>query len=464
MSSTSSTAGSTAPSITPLTFTGTSQYSSDFQSILTRAVQISSIPLTSLQNQDQTVLTKDSQLATLQSAVASLQSAVAALGTLASGQAISATSSNTDAVAVTATGATSPATYTINSITSLASAASETSQNGFANSSSTAVSTTGAMSLNVGGTPYAINLTSATNNLVGLVSAINSSGAPVSASILTTGTSNYLSISAEDTGATTLQLFDDPTGKNTNILTDQNQGADAKFMLDNLPVQQSSNTVNDVIAGATFTLQQSGITSPVTLTLASDPSQLSTDLGNLATAYNGVVSQINAQSGTEGGLLVGDSIIGQARGVLAQLTGYQGSGTIKSLSDMGIEIAQDGTMSLNQTTFSGLSSARIAGALQFLGSATTGFGGLAGVVDAISNTVTGSIAAEVTSNLALNTSLQAQISTTTDNINTMQENLLQQLSKADSLITTLNSQQSSLSASVQSLDYVLYGTNYGGSS
>jgi flagellar hook-associated protein 2 len=317
------------------------------------------------------------------------------------------------------------------------------------------------MSLNVGGTPYAINLTASTNNLVGLENAINTSGAPVSASILTTGTSNYLSVSAENTGATTLQLFDDPTGANNNILTSGNQGSDAKFMLNNLPVQQSSNDVTDVVPGATFTLLQSGITAPVTLSLASDPSQLSTDLGNLATAYNGVISQINSQSGTSGGLLLGDSVVGQARSVLSQITGYQntGSGSIKTLSDMGIEIAQDGTMSLNQTTFNDLSSSQISGAFQFLGSATTGFGGLSSAVSSISDPIQGSIAAELTSNLALNTSLQAQMSTTTDQINAMQASLLQQLSQADSMITDLNSQQSALQASVQSLDYVLFGTN-----
>jgi flagellar hook-associated protein 2 len=427
-------------------------------------VQISSIPLTSLQNEDQTVLTKDSQLSTLQQAVAGLQTAVAALGTLASGQAIIATSSNPDAVGVTATGATSPASYTINSITSLASAASETSLNGFANSSSTAVSNTGAMSLNVGGTAYPTSLTASTNNLVGLVNAINTSGAPVSASILTTGTSNYLSVSAQNTGETTLQLFDDPTGANNDILTQaKTQGSNAVFSLNNLPVTQSSNTVNDVISGATFTLNQAGITSPVTLTLASDPTQLSTDLGNLATAYNGVVSQINAQSGTSGGLLVGDSILGQVRSALDEITGYQSTGnsSIQNLSDMGVEIAEDGTMSLNQNTFSALSSSQITGALQFLGSATTGFGGLSASVDAISDPITGSIAAEVTSNMALDTSYQSQITTTTASINTMQATLLQQLSQADSLITTLNSQQSALQASVQSLDYVLFGTNEG---
>ena len=39
-------------SITPLTFTGVSTYSNDFQTILSRAVQIAQLPLKALQNRD----------------------------------------------------------------------------------------------------------------------------------------------------------------------------------------------------------------------------------------------------------------------------------------------------------------------------------------------------------------------------------------------------------------------------
>jgi hypothetical protein len=52
--------------------------------------------------------------------------------------------------------------------------------------------------------------TLANNNLVSLRDKINSLGAGVTASILTTSDGNYLTISANATGATTLQLIDDP--------------------------------------------------------------------------------------------------------------------------------------------------------------------------------------------------------------------------------------------------------------
>jgi hypothetical protein len=42
--------------IAPLAFTGVSQYSSDFQTILNRAVQVAQIPINLLQNKDSDLL------------------------------------------------------------------------------------------------------------------------------------------------------------------------------------------------------------------------------------------------------------------------------------------------------------------------------------------------------------------------------------------------------------------------
>lgn len=237
----------------PVTLNGVSEYSSDLQSVLNRAVAIAQIPITNLQNQDSTVLSQESALGQLQSTVEGLATSLTSLGTLASNQALSATSSDSSVVTATDSGATSPAIYTINSVTSAAAAASEDSLTSYANSTTTPVSSTGNMELVVGSQDYQISLTSATNNLTGLASQINSLNAGVTASVLTTSTGDYLSVSADSTGATTLQIIDDPKstsnpgGTNTQWLTATNQGTDAVFYLNGIKVDQPSNTVNDVI-------------------------------------------------------------------------------------------------------------------------------------------------------------------------------------------------------------------------
>src|SRR5882757_1333793 len=170
--------------LAPLVFTGVSQYSSDLQSILQRAVQIGQIPATQLRNQDSDVLQKKTIATSLGDAVSNLASTLTALASVGDSAGITASSSDTTKVSILSSNGTSPTTYAISNITSLASAASETSLTGYANSNTSAVSSTGSLQFSVGSTNYPISLTSQTNNLVGLRDAINRSGAGVTATIL----------------------------------------------------------------------------------------------------------------------------------------------------------------------------------------------------------------------------------------------------------------------------------------
>src|SRR5690242_6201363 len=109
--------------ITPLVFTGVSQYSTDFQSILSRAVQLASLPAQQLQNQQTDLHTQEGLLNSLSSAVSDMTSSIGALGQLGTSKALVATTTNSAAVTASATGATAAANYTVTNITSVARAA-----------------------------------------------------------------------------------------------------------------------------------------------------------------------------------------------------------------------------------------------------------------------------------------------------------------------------------------------------
>lgn len=452
-------------SITPITLTGISTYASDYQSILNRAVQIAEIPLTALQNSDTTDLQEKTDMGTLSGTVSTLASSLQALGTLASTQALAASTSNPAVVTATATGATSAASYTINSITSLASAASETSLKGYADSNSTPVSSTGTVELTVGSQNYTISLTN--NTLVGLENQINGLNSGVTASILTTSGDNYLSLTGNTTGATTLSLTDDPTtsnhtGANTPLLTSTNQGADAKFQLNGITVTQSSNTVNSVIPGVTLQLLgTTPSTAPVTVSLATDPSSVASDLQTFVTNFNALNTALAAQTGTGGGSLVGNDLVTGLEGVVNQLVSYNlPSGTVQSLADLGITFNDTtGQATFNQTTFDALSSTGVADALTFIGSPTSGLAGFAAQFSEYSDPVNGLMTTEEAGYTQTDQDLQSQITTLTTQINNMQTSLAQQLSAADSQVAQLQSQQSELTASLQGLSLVLYGQN-----
>jgi flagellar hook-associated protein 2 len=453
--------GTTSTNLAPLVFTGVSQYSSDLQSILQRAVQIAQIPATQLQNQDSDVLQKKTVATSLGDAVSNLAGTLTALGAVGDNAGVAATSSDTTKVSILNSNATSPTTYAISHISSLASAASETSLTGYANSNTTAVSSTASLQLSVGSTNYSITLTSQTNNLVGLRDAINKSGAGVTATILTTGTGanpNYLSITSTADGAAALKLTDNPTGAATALLTSSNPGSDASFQLNGVPVTKSSNTINDVVPGVSFSLQGTTTGSEqVTISLASDRSKLSSALGDFVTSFNSLSSQVNAQIGPSAGALSGDFLVRQIQGDLRQLTNFTGSGAIKSFADLGLNLDQTGTLSFNQDTFNGLSDSQIASGFTFVSSSTSGFGSLAANFNQISDPISGLIKIQTDQYAATDKRLNDELATTNARISAMQSNLTLKLESADALLAQLTSQQTVLTASISSLNFTLYG-------
>jgi len=544
----------------PQYFTGLSSYSSDFQSIIQRAVSIEQIPITALQTQETNNLNQKQALVALNPDVAAVGSAVAALGTLAANQGVAASSSDSTTVSVTNVGATAPGTYTVSNISSLASTASETSVTGYADPTSTPVSQTGQVNLVVGSNTYSLNLTG-NNNLNGLTNAINNANAGVNATILTIGSSSYLSVAADNTGATTLQLNDAPldlvtntgtgtetstqtyanststpvsgegnvnlvvgsntyalnlTGNNnltglmnainsagagvtasitgsagayslsiagsgpgtialndqpsdSDLLTDtvQGQGSNAQFDLNNVPVTESTNTINDIIPGVSFTLlNTTSGTASVTLSLATDPTQLANALQTFVTSYNTLVGQVAQQVGPSAGPLGGDLVISQIAEDTSQLSSYwSSSGSIHSLADLGVTFADTtGQLTFDPSVVTGLSSTQVSDAFKFLGSANSGFAQLASNFTTLSDPISGLILDEENGLDTDNTQLANQVTTLTAQATAEQTALTTQVQQADALVAQLQSEQNTITGSLTSLSYVLYGSQNGNSS
>ena len=325
-------------SLTPLVFSGVSKYSSDFRTILERTVKIASLPITALQNQQKDLVQRKVVAGGLQGAVAAFGASLKSLGEIGDRRAVTGKSTDSAKVAVRSVSATTGGVYQLTSITSIAAAAAETSVLSYASSSATTVSSTGTVGLTVGSNTFTINLTTAQNNLAGLRDKINNLGAGVTASILTTDGENHLSISANTTGATALTLTDDPAGTPVALITSANQGSNAIFTLNGVAVSQKTNLVNSVVPGLSFeVLAKTATDEKVSVTLASDRTQLSTALSSLADAYNTLVGQVDGQIGESAGLLSGSSLVREIQSVLREVTGFSGSGDIKSLSALGLE-------------------------------------------------------------------------------------------------------------------------------
>ncbi len=464
MSSSTSSSTNTSTLFTPLQFTGISQYSSDFQSILSRSESIAQLPVQALQQQVSIITQQETDLSSLGSAASAVQTALTTLGKLSSGSALSASSSDPSVVTATATGASAGTSYRITNVSSIASTASESSTTGYADATSTAVSSTGSMQLVVGSKTYDITLASGQNNLNGLVSAINNMGAGVTATVLTTGGTNgdYLSVTANSTGATTLKLIDDPTGTAKDVLTDNNQGSSTQFDLNGVPVTSSSTTVNDVIPGLVLNFNgKTAANETVNVGVSVDNGQISSALQTLVSSYNTLATDEADQIGGSGGSLIGNNIVHQIRQAMSSIVDYEGDNSqgVGNISDLGIEMSETGQMSFNQQTFDALTSSQISSGLALLGSSTTGIGGIQQVFDQITNSTSGTIAEQQTQWQTTATNLGTEISTKAAAIEANEQTLDQQLQAADASVAKLASQQSMLTAEITSLDYTSYGYN-----
>jgi len=202
-------------------------------------------------------------------------------------KALVASSSDAATVSVVST-AHQPRHLTISDITSIAERRGDVAT-GYADSNITPVSATGTVKLVIGLDDYEIVLTPGTNNLAGLRmrSTISEQGHRNRPDTGTGVDPNYLSLTANSSGSTTLQLLDDPLGANTNLLTSLNQGANADFKLNGVSVSKASNVINDVVSGATFTiLDTTAPAGTVTLSLATNRGQLQSAIEHFANDYN----------------------------------------------------------------------------------------------------------------------------------------------------------------------------------
>lgn len=452
-------------SITPLRFTGISGFSDDFQKIAERAVAIATLPIKQMQNSQSDLITKKQTLTALSATVKALADSVAALGSLGATRGLTVTSSNANKVSVTNNGLNLATTYTITEISSVAKAASETTVSGFATADSTPVDADNTLELSFSGVNYALDLSSYGNHLNGLRDAINALGIGLKATVLNTGTGAnpfYLSLTATAPGATTLQLRTTAGDSGTNILSAANQGANAVFKLNGLDVQKADNIITNVVPGLTFTiLDKTSAGESIVLSAQSSRGPLATGLQNFVNAYNATVEKLKLQVGKNAGLLSGDFIIHHLGRTLRSLTGHTGTGSVKSLGDLGIELDKQGVMSFNQTKFYSLPTATIDAAYDFLGSTTTGFGAHTQALAQISDPVAGLIKAQQNNYDDADARLSRQIEEMAGRIERMQISLLSKLQQADVILNGLASQQALLEASLKSVNVATFGKKDG---
>lgn len=305
--------------------------------------------LTSLQAQDTVFTTLGTDLSTLTTA---MQTLTDFSGVFAEKQG---SSSDTNVLALTSatTGAIAGShTVVVNQLAQTSSDYTDT----VANASDTL---SGSLTIQVGsGTSQTITVDSSSNTLASLASAINAAGIGVNASIISDTSGSRLSLVSGTSGSAgqltiTSALTDAATGAAIGFNTGQ-AGQDASLKVDGITLTSGSNTVTTAIPGVTFQLLSTS-TSPVQVQITNDTADVETAVSNVVTAYNAVIKDINGQEGNDSSgnpePLFGNTTLALLQNQLSSaLIGGSGSGSINSITQLGIGFNQDGTLTLNGDT------------------------------------------------------------------------------------------------------------------
>jgi flagellar hook-associated protein 2 len=300
------------------------------------------------------------------------------------------------------------------------------------------------------GSGQSVNVPVTANETLGqLASYINAHNLGVTASVVNDANGSRLSLLSNTAGQPGSISITANTVAALNFNTVA--GRNASLTVDGVPVSSASNTVAGVIPGVTLNLASAAPATPVQITVGTDPTQITNAINNFVSAYNKVVQSINTQftvdptTNTEGPLGSDSSLRSLQSSLLNDVThSLTGTAGLVNLASLGIDLNNDGTLTVNQTATSDQPSlsnllATNPGAVQsfFQNASGTGF---ANNFSADLNNLVDATQGVLTSDIAQNS---AQTQNLTNSINNFQDQLA---AEQASLTTTFDQVNATLQA------------------
>lgn len=318
--------------------------------------------LTPITKQQSSYSAKLSGYGTLKSSLEAFQTANTALSKADLFTATT-TASSTTAFSATTTGNAIAGKYTI-SITQLAQAQTLTTSATQKDSKTAIATSDSVLTIQQGGDkkPVTIDISAANSSLTGIRDAINNAKAGVSASIINVGGAYRLSVTSNDTGkdnAMTLSVSGDSAlqsfmGYNGvkdgdgNGMTESVTAQNAKLTVNNVAIENSSNTISDALEDITLNLND--VTSGnQTLTITQDTTKAQSAIKDWVTAYNALQDTFSSltkytavdpgsdSQSTNNGALIGDTTLRTIQTQLkSALSNTLSSSTYKTLAQIGV--------------------------------------------------------------------------------------------------------------------------------
>ena len=282
--------------------------------------------------------------------------------------------SNPNIVTATATAGTAPGTHVLE-VGTLAKTSSYYTATAVATSATPL--TAGSFTIQVGSGTAASVTVDGTDTMATLAAKVNGLNLGVSASVVTDANGARLALVSQKSGA----VSDITVSDSTNLgFTKAVTGSDASLTVDGVPIDSASNIVSGVVPGVTFTLTGAAVGTQATISVSPNTADSIQAVKDFVDAYNTVVGELNTgfaydQSTGKGGVLSGDS---SARMVQQELLGYiaqtvPGAGSVSSLASMGVNMNNDGTLTIDPNKLNDAVSNHFTDFQTFFQS-TTGFG------------------------------------------------------------------------------------------
>ncbi|MCS2168191.1 flagellar filament capping protein FliD [Scandinavium manionii] len=330
----------------------------DLSSILDSLEAAEKSTLNPISAQQSSYTAKLSAYGTLKNALASFQTANTALNSADLFTATT-TASSSSAFSATTTGNAIAGKYTI-SVSQLAQAQTLTTKSTQADSKTAIASADSTITIQQGGgkKPVTIDISAANSSLNGIRDAINKADAGVSASIINVGNGKYrLSVTSNDTGsdnAMTISVSGDSAlqsfmgyDRTSNGMEESVTAQNAMLTVNNVPIENSSNTISDALEDITLNLNDT-TTGNQTLTISKDNSKSEAAIKTWVTAYNALQDTFSSltkytkvDAGTDAqdtsnGALLGDSTLRTIQTQLKSMLTSSGSSSFRTLAQIGI--------------------------------------------------------------------------------------------------------------------------------
>jgi flagellar hook-associated protein 2 len=231
------------------------------------------------------------------------------------------------------------------------------------------------------GTAAAVNITIPANStLEGAKDAINAAKAGITAQVIDSGiegatdrykimitgqsgSSNAFSLSSANSA---LQFDTDSITTDGDPATTLQKATDAVVIVDGVSYTRNNNKISDIVPGVTLNLLSTTVGSS-SVQLSRDTSNLKTKLQDMITAYNDVTSFVKMATDPKssdkdfGASLVGNTAVKGIHSKIKQMVFGTANGNdnlnIRGLRDLGVKLQDDGTLTLDEKTFTANSTA-----------------------------------------------------------------------------------------------------------